>query len=275
MFTKPNGYSNEFSSYAPYPKSKPEAGSSSSNTNKNVREPIAHIHCPVCDIDLNSGKAYAVHIEGKKHKYMEMRMGHQVEKSEVFGIKPKPPEPEPEEPTEFNCDLCNVTCSSQQQLQIHLEGKNHHKNASLSKKKQIISSNVKKAASKDPSLAAILSKIEQIHSKPKPGASSQVRVSVVDSTGPPDPRQLVEGNHPLAKYLQSSAPQPPPQPEDDSDDDDGGGNVGLGARFKPVPRPEIGPNAMGCEVCNIDVPNQIAWQQHISGIKHIKVGKKE
>lgn len=78
-------------------------------------------HCSLCQVSTNSEELLKSHLQGKKHKAKEARLGVDQKPGNANGTE----NVKSEAMTKWYCPLCQVYAASEKNLQEHLQGKKH------------------------------------------------------------------------------------------------------------------------------------------------------
>lgn len=78
-------------------------------------------HCSLCQVSATSEELLKSHLQGKKHKAKEARLGVDQKTGNANGAE----NVKSEAMTKWYCSLCQVYAASEKNLQDHLQGKKH------------------------------------------------------------------------------------------------------------------------------------------------------
>jgi hypothetical protein len=93
--------------------------------NKNI---IGYFYCKICELDLQSQVCFDQHNSGKNHKKkLELKETKQISSlnTQSMILEAKPASNIQIKAKEFKCDLCSITCTSKDHLELHLSGRKH------------------------------------------------------------------------------------------------------------------------------------------------------
>ncbi|GJS62372.1 zinc finger, C2H2-like protein [Tanacetum coccineum] len=87
------------------------------------------LHCDLCNVTCNNENAYQSHVASKKH--VAKAIMQQAGTSGGGGLLTPTSEgdckPQPLSSNVFQCELCNISCTSNELLNFHISGKKHQK----------------------------------------------------------------------------------------------------------------------------------------------------
>lgn len=87
-------------------------------------DPTSVYWCKVCTLQCTGPKDYEAHCAGKKHR-SKAALGSGQHIPPAGGAAQPPQQP----PSQFRCDICQITTTDQAGLDMHLAGKKHKKKA--------------------------------------------------------------------------------------------------------------------------------------------------
>ncbi|KAI3820871.1 hypothetical protein L1987_08421 [Smallanthus sonchifolius] len=83
------------------------------------------IHCDICNVFCNNQEIFQKHVAGKKHSAKSIIQ--QAGTNAVFDATSDSSGGQQKKPDPFQCEICKITCTSNELLKAHIAGKKHLK----------------------------------------------------------------------------------------------------------------------------------------------------